>query len=182
VGRASAERKEFEVSAFPAASDRELLVTPKGYARLVDDLRALTTVRRPELAEHFRQARLDADQDSPLLFDLLEEQAQLEARISLLEGQLAAARIVEPTSDGSAAIGSRVRVRHGSGEIAEYELVGPVESDAGNGRVSIEAPVGRALLGARAGDTVLIETPRRTEQAEILSVGAAARPRERSAA
>jgi transcription elongation factor GreA len=170
------------VSAFPAASDGELLVTASGYGRLVDELNALRTVRRSELAEHFRQVREDADPDNPVLFDLLEEQAQLEALISLLEAQLASARIVEPSGDGSAAIGSRVRVRHAGGEIAEYELVGPVESDPGNGRVSVEAPVGRALVGARRGDVVLIETPRATEQLEILSVRSAAPSRARSAA
>jgi transcription elongation factor GreA len=107
-----------------------------------------------------------------VLFDLLEEQAQLEARINALEAQVAAARVVAPTADGSAGIGSSVRVRHcDSGEIAEYELVGPIESDAGNGRVSVEAPVGRALLGGRRGETVLLDTPRGSEQLEILSVG-----------
>jgi transcription elongation factor GreA len=64
-----------------------------------------------------------------------------------------------------------VRLRHGdSGEIAEYELVGPIESDVGNGRVSVGAPVGRALVGRRRGSTVAVETPRGTMQLEILSV------------
>jgi transcription elongation factor GreA len=154
------------------ATNYDVPVTAAGYAHLRHELETLREVRRPQLAEHFRQAREDSDPDNPVLFDLFEEQAQLEARINALEAQVAAARVVAPTADGSAGIGSSVRVRHcDSGEIAEYELVGPIESDAGNGRVSVEAPVGRALLGGRRGETVLLDTPRGSEQLEILSVG-----------
>jgi transcription elongation GreA/GreB family factor len=84
---------------------------------------------------------------------------------------VAAARIVGPAADGTAGIGSCVRLRHGdSGEIAEYELVGPIESDVGSGCVSVGAPVGRALVCRRRGSTVAVETPRGTMQLEILSV------------
>jgi transcription elongation factor GreA len=169
------------MSASPAAMD-DVLVTADGYTRLHSALEALRTVRRAELAEELRAVHADADPDNPVLFDLLEEQAQLEARIDLLEAQLAAARVVGPADDGSAGIGSRVRVRHrGDGDIAEYDLVGQVESDAGNGRVSVAAPVGRALLGGRRGDIVLVETPRGPVQLEILSVRSVRERTERAA-
>jgi transcription elongation factor GreA len=160
------------VSAFPAANvDDDVLVTADGYAQLCAELEALRTVRRQEMTEHLREVREDGDPDNPVLFDLLEEQAQLEGRINLLEARVAAARIVGPAGDGTAGIGSCVRVRHcDSGEVAEYGLVGQIESDAGNGRVSVGAPVGRALVGRRRGDTVAVETPRGTVQLEILSV------------
>jgi transcription elongation factor GreA len=64
---------------------------------------------------------------------------------------------------------------------AEYELVGPIESDVGNGRVSVGAPVGRALVGRRRGATVPIETPRGTMQLEILSIGPVAQRTARAA-
>ena len=160
------------MSASPATSDADVLVTAVGYAQLRAELEALRTVRRGQVSEQLRDVREEGDPDNPLLFDLLEEQAQLEGRIALLEAQVAAARIVGPAADGTAGIGSRVRVRHGdSGEVAEYELVGPIESDVGNGRVSVGAPVGRALVGRRRGSTVAVETPRGTMQLEILSVG-----------
>jgi transcription elongation factor GreA len=160
------------MSAFPATTDdADALVTAAGYAQLCAELEALRTLSRQEMTEHLRDAREDGDPDNPMLFDELEEQAQLERRIALLEAQAAAARIVGPAADGTAGIGSCVRVRHGdSGEVAEYELVGPIESDAGNGRVSVAAPVGRALVGRRRGATVAVETPRGTMQLEILSV------------
>ena len=109
--------------------------------------------------------------DNPPLYDVLVEQAQLERRIATLEAQVAAAQIAVPSASGVAEIGTSVRVRDiASGEIAEYELVGEVESDAGNGRVSIAAPVGRALAGRNAGDRVEVETPRKTVSLEILAV------------
>jgi transcription elongation factor GreA len=159
------------VTATTAAIEDDTLVTAEGYARLRAALETLRTVRRQEITEQLRELREDADPDNPLLFDLLEAQAQLEGRISLLEAQIAAARVVDADGDGSAGIGSRVRVRHhDSGELAEYDLVGPIESDVASGRVSVAAPVGRALVGARRGDSVLVETPRGTVELEILSV------------
>jgi transcription elongation factor GreA len=157
----------------PRAED-DLLVTAAGHQRLRAELELLRTVRRSALTEQLRETREDGDPDSSLLFDLLAEQAQLEARINLLEAQLAAARVVRHAADGSAGIGSCVRVRHREGgDVAEYELVGPIESDVGNGRVSVGAPVGRALLGRAPGETVVVETPRGPRHLEILAVIAA---------
>ena len=160
------------MSAFRAVDvDNELLVTARGYDRLCAELELLRTVRRAALTEQLREAREDGDPDNPVLFELLEEQAQLEGRITLLERQIAAVRVVAPARDGRAGIGSRVRVRHGDGgDVAEYELVGQVESDIANGRVSVAAPVGRALLGRLGGDSVAVETPRGRQELEILAV------------
>jgi transcription elongation factor GreA len=171
------------VSAFPATIVEDVLVTAEGYAQLCAELETLRTLRRQEMAAQLRAVREDGDPDNPALFDLLEQQAQLEARIALLEAQTAAARIVAPAADGTAGIGSRLRVRHDdSGEVADYQLVGAIESDVGNGRVSVGAPVGRALLGHRRGDSVTVETPRGTMRLEVLSVRPAAQRQAREAA
>ena len=163
------------MSAAPALrAEQDVLVTADGYERLSAELVLLRTVRRATLTEQLREAREDRDADNPSVFDLLEEQAQLEARISLLEARVASAQVVRHAADGSAGIGSCVRVRHcDNGDVAEYDLVGTIESDAGNDRISVEAPVGRALLGRVRGDTVVVETPRGRKQLEILAVTAA---------
>ncbi len=159
------------MNAPPAATADDVLITAAGYEQLRAELDRLRTVRRAEIAERLREARDDSDPDSPALYELLESQTQLEQRIAVLAAQVAAARVVEPASDGSAGIGSLVRVRHGdSGEVAEYELVGPIESDIDNARVSVGSPVGRALVGARRGVTVAVETPRGSLQLEVLGV------------
>lgn len=183
VGRVPSARKELDVNGSPAAVSDDLVVTADGYEQLCHELVALRTGRRPELAEQLRALREGGDPDNAALYDLLEDQAQLEGRIALLEAQAAAARVVEPAADGTAGVGSRVRVRHGdSGEVAEYHLVGMIEADAGNGRVSVAAPVGRALAGRRRGETVTVDTPRGTVRLEILSVYPSARRPAREAA
>jgi transcription elongation factor GreA len=102
---------------------------------------------------------------------VLEEQAQLERRVATLEARLAAARIAEPNGDGSASIGSSVRLRDlETSELVEYELVGATEGYVGQGRVSVEAPVGRALLGAAAGDIVAVACPRGELRPEVIGV------------
>ena len=154
-----------------AATADDVLVTAAGYEQLRAELDHLRTVRRAEIAEHLREARDDSDPNNPALYELLEAQTQLGQRIAVLTAQVAAARVVEPASDGSAGIGSLVRVRDGdSGEVVEYELVGRIEADVEHGRVSVEAPVGRALVRARRGDTVAVETPRGQLQLDVLSV------------
>jgi transcription elongation factor GreA len=175
-------REEFDVSASPAPIVDDVLITADGYEQLCAELETLRTLRRQEITEHLRAVREDGDSDNPALFDLLEEQAQLEWRIELLEAQTAAACIVAPVDDGTAKIGSCVRVRSDSGEVAEYELVGVIEFDVANGRVSVSAPVGRALLGHRRGDCVAVDTPRGTTKLEVLRVRPAARRQAKKAA
>jgi len=152
-------------------ADETLLISADGYEQRCRDLDALRSEARRELGERLREARQDGDlADNPALQDLLEEQAQLERRIVLLEEQLAVAEIVAPAADGQAGIGSVVRVRDGEGATFEYELVGSLESDIGNGRVSISAPVGQAVIGRRAGARVEVRTPRGPLTLELVSV------------
>jgi transcription elongation factor GreA len=148
-----------------------VLISADGYERLCRDLELLRTDARRALAEGMRDARQDGDlADNPALHDLLEEQQQLERRIVALEAQLAAAEIAAPAADGRAGVGSVVRVRDADGATAEYELVGPLESDATNGRLSVAAPVGQALLHQRAGARVEVRTPRGRRALEVISV------------
>jgi transcription elongation factor GreA len=163
------------MSAAPAVDD--LLVTAEGYDRLCSELETLRTEGRGAMSERLREARADGHlEDNPALFDLLEEQAQRERRIATLEARLAAARIAEPNGDGSAGIGSSVQLRDlETRELVEYEVVGAIEGNVGQGRVSIEAPVGRALLGAAAGDIVTVACPRGELRFEVVSVTGAER-------
>jgi transcription elongation factor GreA len=165
--------------------DDRLLITAPGYEDLRAELETLRGVVARELSERLRDARQDGHlADNPPLFDLLEEQAQLDRRIAVLEAQLAAAQIAAPASDGCAGIGSRVRVRNlDVGDTVEYELVGAIEPKVGDGRVSVAAPVGRALVGQRVGARLDVVTPGGTLPLEVLSVlPANAQPLARKAA
>jgi len=146
-------------------------MSAEGYAQRCRELDVLRTDRRRELSERLREAHRDGDiAENPVLQDLLEEQVQLERRIAQLEASLAVAEVVEPSADGRAGIGSVVRVRDRRGETYDYELVGPLEFDPRKARVSVAAPVGRALVGERPGATVEVATPRGPLVLELVSV------------
>jgi transcription elongation factor GreA len=161
------------MSATPVDYDETPLITSEGYEQLRSEIAKLRDAQ-PEMIERLRQVRGDGNlDDNPTLYEVLEEQAQLEQRIAHLGRQLAAARIVQPNGDGIAGIGNSVRLRDlGTNEVVEYELVGGIEANLGDGRVSIAAPVGRAILGAGTGEVVDVATPRGNVQLEVLEVRA----------
>jgi transcription elongation factor GreA len=158
----------------PGEDGDALLVTPYGYRELQDELGFLRTVRRAEMRERLRQAREGGGDlaDNNDLLEAFEEQERLERRIARLETHLAVARIVDGACrDGAAAIGTSVRLRNlVEPELLDYELVGSVEADPSRGKISGESPVGRALLGQRAGDVVEVETPRGLARFEVVAV------------
>src|SRR4051794_33606467 len=150
------------------------LMTQEGYDRLRSELLTLTTTTRRELADRLRQARGDGGNpaENGELMDALEESASIERRIAELEARVAAARVAEPSADdGVATVGSRVGVRTREGEVRHYELVGDGEADPSAQRITISSPIGQAIAGRRAGDTIDVETPRRRVRFELVSVG-----------
>lgn len=162
------------MNALPTESDgdRALFVTAGGYEQLRAELETLSAAGRSDMSERLHEARQDGHlANNPALYELLEEQVELERKIMLLEGQLAAAEIGAPAADGAAGIGSFVGLRDlQTGDVAEYELVGPIDPNVGNGRVSVDAPVGSALVRQGVGTVVEVETPCGTVAFEILSV------------
>jgi transcription elongation factor GreA len=148
------------------------LMTQEGYDRLRRELESLTTVGRRDVAERLRLAREDGGDpaENGELLDALEEMRLLEQRISGLEGRLASAVVVSPSADGSAGIGTRVRLRTSAGQVIEYDLVGAGEADPSAGRISVESPVGQAIAGRRPGATIEVQTPRHVRRLELLSV------------
>jgi transcription elongation factor GreA len=155
----------------------ETLITPAGLARLSDELERLKTEGRREVTERIRRA-VSTDADVNANTDYLaarEEQAELEFRIARLEQRLAAARIAEPDAgNGLVDVGERVRVRDlGTGKRHVYELVGALEANPAAGRVSVESPFGRAIVGRRRGDEVVVEAPKGRLRVRILGIDAA---------
>jgi transcription elongation factor GreA len=154
------------------AADRQaddVLITQDGYDRLCRELQTLTTTGRHELEQRLREAR--ADGGDAALTDALEQHVLLEQRIRALQERLAGARVVEPGSAGGAArVGTRVGVRTSEGDVHHYALVGAGEADPARGHISIASPVGKAIMGRRAGEQVEVETPRRRATFELVSV------------
>jgi transcription elongation factor GreA len=158
-------------------SMNERLITAAGLARLRDELERLRTSGRSEIAERLRHA-VSTEADPSTNADYLEareEQARLEARIARLEDRLATARLVEPDdANGTVDIGERVRLRDlDTGSKVEYELVGSFEGDPAAGRISAESPVGRALIGRRAGEIAVAQAPKGEVRFRIVAIEAA---------
>jgi transcription elongation factor GreA len=93
----------------------------------------------------------------------------VEARINDLESKVGSAEVIEPPTSGDrVTFGSTVRLEDQSGKESRYQIVGSEESDPASGRLSIMAPLARALIGKKVGDTVTAQLPGGTKTFEIL--------------
>jgi transcription elongation factor GreA len=137
-------------------------ITPAGLAALRAEIEQLETQGRSEMAERIKAARELGDLKENAEYHIAkDDQAHLETKILRLNQRLRAARVVERVEAVDVvAFGSSVAVvDETSGRELQFTLVGPTEADLKAGRLSAESPVARALVGARAGDTVTVETP-----------------------
>lgn len=147
-------------------------ITRDGLTRLEKDLERLRLVERPELAARLQSAR-ETPGDPGDNLEFLEAQqdlAMLEGRIAELERAIASAWVQEAPSDGTIGVGSQIVVRDDEGEEDTYTLVGSAEANPRAGLISVESPVGRALLHTQKGDKVEVETPSGSRTIEVLNV------------
>ena len=136
-------------------------LTADGAARLQNELRELTEVKRPEVIARIRAAKELGDlKENADYTAAREEQSFLEGRIQALEARLRDAVVVAaPTAGEGANLGSRVTVES-DGLTDTYTLVSSAEANPGEGRVSTVSPIGQALMGAVPGSEVTVHTPR----------------------
>ena len=140
--------------------ERENFLTPEGLAKLEEELEYLRTVRCQEVAERIQKAKeLRSTVTSPEYEDAKNEQGFVEGRILELERIIKNAVIIHPEAADLVQLGSRVTVRHQDGSEEQYTIVGSVEVDPGEGKISNESPVGKSLLGKRVGDEVEVTVP-----------------------
>jgi transcription elongation factor GreA len=133
------------------------LLTEADHAALVGELESLKVRHQREMAERLRLARsFSAAPDDDELLAVLEEAAIEQARIAQLEELVRTASVVDGavTTDGTAGLGTIVRVVDEADRTTEYELVGRRTPDSDRHAVSLASPVGEALVGARRGDMV----------------------------
>ena len=136
-------------------------LTPEGLKKLEEELGYLRTVRRREVATRLRAVLEGQDVlENAEYEDAKNEQAFVEGRILTVETILKSAVIIEkggPTD--RVGIGNHVTVAEDDGEPETYHIVGSTEADPRSGRISNESPLGRALLGYRVGDEVIVNAP-----------------------
>jgi transcription elongation factor GreA len=137
-------------------------VTEEGLQKIKDELEYLTTEKREELSLKLEAAIAQGDlKENADYHAAKEEQGWVEGRIKDLEDSLRRVQIIEDVGPSDKVqVGSVVTVvEDGFDEIETYHIVGAHEADPGNGRISNESPIGRALIGARKGQVVTAETP-----------------------
>ena len=165
--------EELPPLAAPEAPPAKNYVTPAGYARLKAELRQLVEVERPEVVRTVSWAASNGDrsENGDYLYGK-KRLREIDRRVRFLIKRLEGATVVDNSGrdDEQVFFGARVSVRSTGGGERTVTIVGADEVDAARGRVSWHSPVARALLKARAGDTVRLETPGGAEQLEILDV------------
>ena len=152
--------------------ERPVLLTKEGLRQLEMELDQLVQVRRAEIAERIRHARDFGDiSENAEYTEAKNEQGLLEGRIQTLEAMIRNAVLIEdePREDGVVTIGASVTVTDDDGD-ETYAIVGAAEADPLRGRISNESPLGRALLGHRAGDEVEWTSPSGISRVTILAV------------
>jgi transcription elongation factor GreA len=154
------------------------LITPEGLERLSEELEFLRTEAREALADRLHNAFQDGQDDDFVENAELEaarnELSFLEGRIQDLEDILNNYQLIEESSDphDTVQVGDWVTVmEEGFDENERYHLVGPAEADPASGRISVESPLGRALLGSKLGESVKVNAPNGILSFKIVSMG-----------
>ena len=151
---------------------KKVLLTQDGLKKLQDELRVLKNERRKEVIERIQEAISHGDlAENADYAQAKEEQAFIEGRILELEEMVNNAEIIKHNGDHNVvSVGSTVTVKTGMTEAAIYTIVGSNEANPAQGRISNESLVGKALLGAKHGSKVYVETPAGKTEYEIIAI------------
>ena len=154
--------------------DKEVILTAEGFQRLSDEIEYLSTIKREEVSDRIREAREfgDISENSEYNEDK-NEQAKLEMRIDILSQKLRNARVLSGAEIKTDAVGIGCKVhledvKHG--DSFHYMVVGSAEADPARMKLSNESPVGKAIMGRKAGETVKVATPRGSTRYKIVSI------------
>lgn len=144
-------------------------ITASGQKELEAELTTLKA-RRGEIAEKIAEARDYGDLSENAEYDAArEDQGLVESRIAEIEDILTNAEIIKHSRSSSVTIGSKVELKHGSKSV-NYHVVGPVEANPIEGKISNESPIGLALMGKKVGDSASVVTPKGEIHYEVVAV------------
>ena len=153
-------------------SKKDILLTSEGFLELEEELNNLKNVRRPRVIEAIKDARAQGDLSENADYDAARnEQAEVEGRIKQIEFMLANAQIIEKSSDHTVDLGSTVTISYVDDDEEEvYSIVGRMEADPFENKISNESPIGKAIIGKKEGDTINVESPTGSYQIKIVKV------------
>src|ERR671921_2579810 len=145
----------------------------EGYEKLQTEVRHLKTVERPSVIEAIEVARGHGDLSENAEYHAAKErQGQVEAQIADIEDKLSRALVIDPTtlSGDKVVFGATVKLLDEDEKKVRYQLVGQVEADAKDGKISYNSPLGRALIGRQVGEEVEVSTPSGDRYYEIKKI------------
>ena len=149
-------------------------MTTRGAELLRVELHRLKTVDRPNVITAIAEARAHGDLSENAEYDAARaQQGFIEGRISELEAKLGNAQVIDPKlldADGRCVFGATVDLEEKGKPATTYQIVGDDEADIKQGRISINSPIARALIGKETGDIVDAQTPGGVKQYEILDI------------
>jgi transcription elongation factor GreA len=150
---------------------KQFHLTPDGVAELKAELAELVS-QRGEVAEKIKSAREFGDlTENAEYATARQEQERSENRISEIEHILQNVEIIKkPKGDSKVRLGSEVKLKSTDGKSKTYSVVGTVEADPSEGKISDESPIGQALLGKKVGESVDIVTPVETTSYKVVSI------------
>ena len=150
-------------------------MTRRGAEQLKQELQRLKSVERPAVIQAIADARAQGDLSENAEYDAArEKQGFIEGRIADLEGKLGTAQIIDPAelkADGRVVFGATVELSdEETGSEITYQIVGDDEADLKQGRISVNSPIARAMIGKEAGDVAKVAAPGGVRNYEILAV------------
>ena len=155
------------------ATAEKVPMLAEGHRKLTEQVKHLKTVERPEVVQAIEDARAHGDLSENAEYHAAKErQGQIEATIADIEDQLSRAMVIDPTtlSGDKVVFGATVTLIDEDDKKVKYQLVGQVEADAKDGKISYNSPLGRALIGRQKGEEVEVSTPSGDRYYEIAKI------------
>ncbi|MBU0800445.1 MAG: transcription elongation factor GreA [Alphaproteobacteria bacterium] len=149
-------------------------MTKEGLVALEKELRNLKGVERPAVIEAIAEARAHGDLSENAEYHAARErQSFIEGRIKELDGVISAAQVIDPATlkGDTVKFGAKIRIVDEDTDVeVRYQIVGHYEANADHGRISVNAPLARALIGKSLGDSVEVHSPQGVRSYEILEI------------
>lgn len=149
-------------------------ITKAGFEKLKKELELYKTVLMPENIRDIEVARAQGDLSENAEYTAAKErQSYIHGKIQEIENNLALSDVIDLTdvTTDKVVFGARVNIEDiDTGQETKYQLVGPLESDIGENKISVTAPLGKALIGKKIGDVINVKTPGGMRQFEIVDI------------
>ncbi len=151
---------------------KEFYLTAEGYLEIENELNDLKLNKRPEVIKALQEARALGDLSENADYDAARnEQAQLESRIKKLDYMLEHAKIIDNKSKDKVSVGTTVTINYiDDDETEEYRIVGSLEADPLNNKISNESPIGVAIMNRKVGDVIDVESPTGSYKVKITEI------------